>query len=48
MLENSVFRMVMFIGAVIVVGLGIRLLVENVPTLYQLFDSFFSARLQKY
>lgn len=48
MLEDNVFRLIMFIGAVIVIGLCITLIMNNLDDITSLFDQFFSYRLQKY
>lgn len=48
MLENNVFRMMMFIGAIIVVAILIHLLTQNYGELKGLVEQFFAFKLQKY
>lgn len=48
MLENNVFRLIMFIGAVVILGIGITMTVEQFPELKGLIESYFSNRVQKY
>ncbi|WMX58525.1 hypothetical protein [Peribacillus sp. R9-11] len=48
MLESNVFRLIMFIGAVIVVGIIISSIIENIDEINTLYDNFFSYRLKKY
>lgn len=48
MLESNVFRMLMLIGAIIVVGLLVVLTLSNLPDITKIVDIFFKHRLQKY
>lgn len=48
LLENNAFRMIMFIGAVIVVGSIIQLITANYEQIKILIEQYFSYKLQKY
>ncbi len=48
MLEDNTFRMMMFIGAIIIVAGLIGLVVANYDEFVVLLDNFFSIKLQKY
>lgn len=48
LVENNTFRMIMFIGAIIVVGILIRLIVANYDDIKVIIEQFFSYKLQKY
>lgn len=48
MLENNTLRMIMLIGAAIIVGLLIVLLINNFGEIKDLFNKFLAYRLQKY
>lgn len=48
MLENNVFRMMMFIGAIIVVSIFIHLLIQNYGEIKDIMSQFFAFKLQKY
>nr|CDQ37705.1 hypothetical protein BN993_07267 [Virgibacillus halodenitrificans] len=48
MLENNIFRLLMFIGAVVLVGIGINMSIEHYPEIKSLIVSYFNNRVQKY
>lgn len=48
MQEANTFRMMMFIGAVLVISVLIGLVTANYDGLVNLFENFFSFKLQKY
>lgn len=48
MLESNVFRMIMFIGAIIVVGILLDQIIGDGKDIIGLLKAFFHARIQKY
>ena len=48
MQENNTFRMIMFIGAILVVGLLIHALTQNYDDIKIVIDKYSKFRLQKY
>ncbi|RBP59281.1 hypothetical protein DES36_1196 [Alkalibaculum bacchi] len=48
MLENNVYRMIMLIGAIIIIAILINLLTNNYGEMQAVIQRFFALKLQKY